>query len=881
MALQSQVRVTLDSARGGMASGYSGGPADGISPIQFHRRRWLQPGPGIRPHAAHRAFAPRAFVLLLAAAAALAPAHAAWAQQRTAPEIGYVYPAGGQAGTTFEVAVGGQNLGDANAVHLSGSGVKATIIEVVKPVMPGQASTLRERLQELMQGSKDANAFREIDDIRKKLAIFLKKPASPAIAETVRLRIDVAPDAEAGPRELRLETPAGLSNPRTFQVGQLAEFSEKAATSIEDAGTLKDLKRLSQPRSVFPPSEMRIKLPAVVNGQVMPGGVNRYRFDATKGQRLVAAACARELIPYLADAVPGWFQAALTLYDANGNELAYADHFRFHPDPVLTCEIPRDGQYLLEIRDSIYRGREDFVYRVSIGELPFVTDVFPLGAKAGASTTARATGWNLPAAPLDFDATGKAPGTYSLAAHNGPATSNRVPFAVDDLPEITPSTSNTSQASAQTITLPVVINGRVDKPGQWRVYRFEGKSGQQVVAEVLARRLGSPLDSLLKLTDANGAQLAFNDDHEDAAAALLTHQADSYLTATLGADGTYYLHLGDAQHQGGPEYAYRLRVSPPRPDFELRVWPSSISARPGACVPVTVTALRKDGFSGPIALSLKGAPAGTTLGGAELQANQDQVRITLTAPPSATAGPLPLCLQGQATIAGTPVVRTAVAAENMMQAFAFHHLVPALEFDLTVPPGPLRPAVNILSETPVRIPVGGSVRISLGVPLRMAYGQVDFELDQPPEGISIQKVIATPGHVEIVVQSDRQKVKAGLKANLIIGAFVTPNAPASQPASAASSPATRPTTLAASSPAARPATLAASSSPTSRPGALAEASSPTSKPAASSPTSKPTTLAASSPTSQPASKPQMGQRRWAWGFLPAVPFEIVAAPAAH
>jgi len=36
----------------------------------------------------------------------------------------------------------------------------------------------------------------------------------------------------------------------------------------------------------------------------------------------VIAVHARELIPYIADAVPGWFQASITLYDGSGKELA-------------------------------------------------------------------------------------------------------------------------------------------------------------------------------------------------------------------------------------------------------------------------------------------------------------------------------------------------------------------------------------------------------------------------------------------------------------------------------------------------------------------------------------------------------------------------------
>jgi hypothetical protein len=54
----------------------------------------------------------------------------------------------------------------------------------------------------------------------------------------------------------------------------------------------------------------------------------------------------------------------------------------------------------------------------------------------------------------------------------------------------------------------------------------------------VARRLDSPLDSILKLTDAKGKQIAMNDDFEDKGAGLLTHQADSLIRIKLPATGT-------------------------------------------------------------------------------------------------------------------------------------------------------------------------------------------------------------------------------------------------------------------------------------------------------------------------------------------------------
>ena len=137
--------------------------------------------------------------------------------------------------------------------------------------------------------------------------------------------------------------------------------------------------------------------------------MDRYRFQAAKGQHVVVAAKARELIPYISDAVPGWFQATLGLTDSQGREVQYADHFLFHPDPVLYYEIPEDGAYTLEIHDSIYRGREDFVYRIDVGELPFVTGIFPLGGRTGTRVAVELKGWNLPAGKFTEETKGKPP----------------------------------------------------------------------------------------------------------------------------------------------------------------------------------------------------------------------------------------------------------------------------------------------------------------------------------------------------------------------------------------------------------------------------------------------------------------------------------------
>lgn len=712
--------------------------------------------------------------LLLLVAGALAVAQ----QQQPIPHIGYVYPAGGRQDTTFEVTVGGQFLTGASDVYLSGSGVKATVLKYLKPLTPGQANMLREQMQALIQKRTAGTALtpaeeRTISDAREKLMDFQRRPASPAIQETVLLQVMVARDAPAGVRELRLGTGQGLTNPIVLCVGQLPEVTRPVAKvppafNVVNGATAPNRLVMRQPE---PPQA--IAMPTVINGQMMPGIADRYRFPAKQGQHIVIAAAARELIPYISDAVPGWFQAAIVLRDAAGKELQSADHFRFHPDPVMHYDIPADGDYLLEIHDSIYRGREDFVYRITVGELPYLTGIFPLGAKAGSKLKIETHGWNLPNTSLARDEHGKSRGVYPVTVQKDGIVSNPAPFAIDTLPEALAKDAANRRDKAQRIKLPLILNGRVARPGEQQFFRFDGRAGEEIVAEVFARRLDSPLDSVIRLLDSAGKELACNDDFEDKGAGLLTHQADSRIGFKLPAKGAYYLQLGDTQGKGGPDYAYRLRIAHPEPDFELRVAPSSLNLRAGSTVPVTVYALRRDGFTGEIALKLKDAPAGFSMSGAVIPAGQDKVRVTVTAPRTGAGTPAVVQLEGRAG----DLHHTAVPAEDMMQAFAYRHLVAQKEWMVRVIGTGAASAWRASTEKAVKLPAGGTVTMQVFVPPRLA-GDVQLALNEPPEGVSIQSVTPAPNGVSVVLKAAPDKVKAGLKGNLIVDAFVERPAPA-------------------------------------------------------------------------------------------------------
>jgi hypothetical protein len=664
--------------------------------------------------------------------------------------IGFVYPAGGQQGATFQIRLGGQGLNPVSEVMVSGEGVSARLVDYYRIMANEEFGLLNQQLNALrkkettvddgmaakmallelpasigpntgpdavpylmcsvcgtanaadatacircstkLEKPKDPQPKKEgkndppksekdlakqklMERIQKRYDEDERNPAVRSQTELVFAEITVAPDAKPGRREIRVVTKRGISNPLPFYVGQVPEVARKPMKTMQLP--LLGKENLAQRNRPLAEEEVRVPVPCTMNGQIAAGEVNRYRFQANKGQRLVISAKARELVPYVPDGVPGWFQAVLKLCDSNGKELAYNDDFRFNPDPLIYFEVPEDGEYLLSINEALFRGRESFVYRITVGELPFVTGIFPLGARVGEPVKIEATGWNLEKTTLAPPPKDAIAGQYLLAATDGTRVSNYVPFALDTLPECMEQEPNDSPAKAQKVQMPVIINGRIDRPGDWDVFEVEGKAGETIVAEVYARRLGSPFDSFVKVTTANGKIIALNDDHFDAASGFNTDHADSYLMVKLPADGKYYVHLGDTRRHGGKEYAYRLRISQPQPDFVLRLIPSRIAMSSKGSASVTVYAIRKDGFDGPIKLSFKDLPEGLESSGATLPAKQEIVGLSLKTKLTETEKPVNVTVVGTAKVGDREIVHEAVPAEDKMQAFLYRHLLPA------------------------------------------------------------------------------------------------------------------------------------------------------------------------------------------------------------
>jgi len=143
-------------------------------------------------------------------------------------------------------------------------------------------------------------------------------------------------------------------------------------------------------------------------------------------------------------------------------------------------------------------------------------------------------------------------GVHAFRVETPLGVSNLLRFAVSSLVEIAEREPN-GPGAAQKVTLPSTLVGTLGTAGDVDAYEFRGRAGEEMVFQVVARPLGSRLDSTVRLLDANGKLLAANNDVDSS--------RDSVLTWRFAEAGSYTLTIEDVEHGGGKNgFAYRIHA---------------------------------------------------------------------------------------------------------------------------------------------------------------------------------------------------------------------------------------------------------------------------------------------------------------------------------
>src|SRR5262249_28398708 len=222
--------------------------------------------------------------------------------------------------------------------------------------------------------------------------------------------------------------------------------------------------------------------------------------------------------------------------------------------------------------------------------------------------------------------------------------------------------------TAQEITVPCEIAGRIEKKRDHDWYVFAAKKGEVYNIEVLSHRLGAATDMRFVLRNpATKADIVDSDDNPDAINPKFFTRTDDppVFRFVVPADGKYQLMLmsthGDTL--AGPRQFYRVRITPDVPDFRLAIMPNDdyqqcsgqLLQAGNQCY--TVFAWRNDGFNGPIALTVEGLPRGVSSAPQIMTEGTRVASFVLSAMPDALPFTGEIRVKGTATFKGQTVVR--------------------------------------------------------------------------------------------------------------------------------------------------------------------------------------------------------------------------------
>lgn len=158
-------------------------------------------------------------------------------------------------------------------------------------------------------------------------------------------------------------------------------------------------------------------------------------------------------------------------------------------------------------------------------------------------------------------------GIGGFVVGNGAGVSDPFFVMVDDLASVADNGQNHAVAQAQAVTLPVAVDGVCDG-AVVDLYKFTAKKDQRVSIEVVAARMASTLDPVLRVLSVSGQELTMADDDP-------SFGADCRCAVTIPADGEYLVELRDNQFRAGGRY--RLRLG----DFPLVSAPYPLGGRFG------------------------------------------------------------------------------------------------------------------------------------------------------------------------------------------------------------------------------------------------------------------------------------------------------------
>jgi len=517
---------------------------------------------------------------------------------RPEPQLSSAFPIGAAQGARVRVELRGQNLENAYALWSDCAAITAEIksIDPVKPEGDGKAATGQ--------------------------AVF------QIVAELV-----VAPDTKVGQHTFRIIGPRGISNPLPFFVYQEPVMVEG---DLPLDGS---------------PAARRIKtLPAVLSGTLGTSGeVDSYSFDAEAAQELFFEVLhSGRTDPQIAiyEKSGSWFDSKALRRLAFNDETNTASK---NLSPALTYRFARKGSFLVTVTGFLGRGGPESSYQLRI--VPSTQQKFAMsGPKLAHEVDGR---WqersfarelrldrlkalksravemaDLKTGVLDESKAGSAASAAPLEVQ--PVTANRRAAPATELVLTAEQEPKPSTHESLAITLPALIDGKIDSPGDADRFKFRVEDGARLVFEIETPMKPAPLFTpRVGLFDENGHEILSNVfAFVQGSGEFIEKVHEPKVTYKFERGGEYLLEVRDlTSRNGGPDCQYRVVVRPQIPHVgRLAVCSSfgrtfdgtmtrgpevlQLNLVPGESKKVSILTEHEEGFDGQVALSFENLPAG-------------------------------------------------------------------------------------------------------------------------------------------------------------------------------------------------------------------------------------------------------------------------------
>jgi len=378
--------------------------------------------------------------------------------------------------------------------------------------------------------------------------------AEPLANEDKRVQavLRIADDAPLGEHQLRLVTRTGVTEMVSFHVVDHPVVREKRE-SERDQSTSFD-----EPQPIEPGT--------VVVGRTLREDVDYYGLQMKKGERMTVQVSGMRL-------GRGFTDSHLAVLDADGKTVAECDDTALlRQDPYVAWVAPRDGRYVVAIRDSGYAGGNNNWYLLHVGRFVRPAVVYPMGGRPGERVDARFMG----DIEGDFTQTVELPAEADNGYRLVPTIDGERPplghrFRVNDLPNVFEDSAKANNSlndmnQAAPHPAPVALNGLIEKPGDRDFFRITLRKNQTVEVRCFAGSMGSPLDPVINLFDFREGNRKHLQGNDDGAAG-----SDSELTFKAPADGDYVVRVRDHRGRGGPQFVYRVEVTEPKPALSTEI----------------------------------------------------------------------------------------------------------------------------------------------------------------------------------------------------------------------------------------------------------------------------------------------------------------------